>query len=69
MRRKSGDCETRRQTEAIYRRYAIQDETTLREGAALLDAFHEQTPAKTGTDGARVVPIRAARRTGRERGK
>jgi hypothetical protein len=34
------------ETEAVYKRYAIQIETMVREGAAKLEAFHEQPKPK-----------------------
>ncbi len=37
-------------TQAIYRRYAIQDEATLREAAAKLDVWHTEQQAKTTAD-------------------
>jgi hypothetical protein len=36
-------------TEAIYRRYAIQDEAMLREGSAKLEAWTDEQTAKTST--------------------
>jgi hypothetical protein len=49
-------------TEAIYRRYAIADESMLRDGAAKLAALHDADAVAAPT----VVPLEAARRT-RER--
>ena len=37
-------------TEAIYRRYAIQDEAMLREGAAKLDAWNAEQKAKAAAE-------------------
>lgn len=52
------------ETEAIYKRYAIQDETMLREGAAKLDAFLEK---QAGTTTERKAQLRQFKATGKER--
>ena len=45
-------------TESIYRRYAIVDETMLKEGAAKLQALHEaQAPATPATPATPAIPV------------
>jgi hypothetical protein len=45
-------------TEAIYRRYAIQDEAMLREGAARLDAWDTAQQASAAKATGAVTPMR-----------
>ena len=44
-------------TEAIYRRYAIADESMLREGAVRLATFHESAAVTVQSKAARVVAL------------